>query len=156
AFDPDLSRRETAVDEAGRVDRRERFEDLDRDLDGALRLERALRSDELRDVDAACDLARDEDSPEELVRAVEKDRDEARVADRDRGFDVFLELEDVVGVLRELGAEDLQRDVLLARHVLRAVDVSEVTLAELLEDPEVSGEDGSGKLVARLLGRFPR
>jgi len=136
----DVLRLDVAMKHAERVCVRERAEELACDRHGAWWVEPEFGEQHRRERRAVEELHRDVLVAVRHVRVVE-DPHAARV--REPGDRARLALEPRLGVGQGL-AENLERDVLLEREMLGAIDVAHAAAADQLDDAITSREHGIG------------
>ena len=138
-----VGRLDVAVDDAARVGRVERLEDLLGDARGGQRLERAALLDHGAEV-AAVDQLHDDERVARL-HAVVEDVDDVRMAQRGGRLRLLAEAGDERRVAAVLGAQNLDRHVAAQLRVVAAKDGRHAALAEQLDQAVAAGR-GSVRL----------
>ena len=140
--DEDVRGLDVAVHEAFLVRGIERLGDLGEQLDGSLRLERAVLGDELGEV-VALDVAHGEEEDAVLLSRL-VDGDDVRVVERGRDPRLAQEALAEALVLGELGGDHLEGDLAPEPRLLGAIDRAHSPSADEGLDP-VAGDRRSGR-----------
>ena len=135
----DVGRLDVAVDDAADVRRVEGLRDLGGHAGGLARRERPVLAQDRGEV-LAVDQLHDDVRARAVLAEVEH-RHDARVAERRRRPGLVAEPAEEVGVLAELGAEELDGDVAIQLGVAGAVDRRHPALAEELDQAVAAAED---------------
>ena len=138
AADEDVRRLDVAVDDAAVVGDLEGAGDVGGDAGGLARGEGPVLAQDRGEV-LALDELHDDVRARRVFAEVEHG-DDVRVAERRRGPRLVAEAREEVGVLAELGPQELDRHVALELRVARPVDRGHAALAEQLEQAVASAE----------------
>ena len=136
----DVVRLHVAVDDAATVSCRQGTTDLQGDVQASHRLDDVDLGELVREVVPLEELHRQKRRAGVELAEVE-DVEHVRVLDAGGADRFLLEARHDVLLLRVLGAEDLERDLLLDGLVLGKVDLAHPAFPELLEDAVAAGND---------------
>jgi hypothetical protein len=137
----DVARLDVTMDDPTRVGSAERRADLGHDSSCSPWLDASLQLKKLLEVASLQELHRDVQEAALRVRAEIEDPNRVRVIQM-AGSACFV-LKALEGAFIGHDREDLDRDGLVERHMVRAVDLTECALAHLLDDPKLAFEEAT-------------